>query len=129
MRVLVDSSVWIEYFRGSAAASSLNTLLDSGQLCVNELILAELIPALMHQRQQKIVSLLREVDMVSLSPDWQNVVAMQTANLRHGINKVGIADVLIAQQAILEGLALWSFDKHFALMAKQHDLRLWHSKG
>ena len=41
--VLVDSSVWIEYFKGNELALPVNTLIDFNNLCVNDLILAELI--------------------------------------------------------------------------------------
>jgi predicted nucleic acid-binding protein len=123
--VLVDSSVWIEYFRGSKAAAALDGLLDADRVCVNRYVLAELIPALATQRQAKIIALLREVSLLDSAPDWDDVIAMQTANIKNGINKVGLIDVMIAQQAIAHGAELWSFDKHFSLMAKHSKLRLW----
>jgi predicted nucleic acid-binding protein len=44
--ILVDSSVWIEYFRGKKEAAVLDELIDRNQLCINNLILSELIPFL-----------------------------------------------------------------------------------
>ena len=41
--VLVDSSVWTEYFRGRKEAAALNVLIDKNQWCINHLILSELI--------------------------------------------------------------------------------------
>ncbi len=38
--VLIDSSVWIAYFKGAESALSLNGLIDTNNICVNDLILA-----------------------------------------------------------------------------------------
>jgi hypothetical protein len=43
---------------------------------------------------------------------------MQTANLKNGINWVGIADLLVLQNALQNDLVLYSLDKHFRLMQK-----------
>ena len=46
MSVLVDSPIWIEYFRGSANDARLDLLIEENLVVVNDLILAELVPAL-----------------------------------------------------------------------------------
>ena len=53
MSVLVDSSIWVEYFRGSADDGRLDFLIEENLVVVNQLILAELIPALHLRRQLK----------------------------------------------------------------------------
>lgn len=55
--ILVDSSVRIEYFKGNEKTLALNTLLDLNALCVNDLILAELLPAIDYRKE----SLLKQV--------------------------------------------------------------------
>lgn len=37
-------------------------------------------------------------------------------NLKNGINKVGIPDLIIIQQVVDQKISLFSFDKHFKLM-------------
>jgi len=54
--------------------------------------------------------------------NWNQIVYMQTQNLLHGINKVGIPDLLIVQNAIDNNLQLFSYDKHFRLMSEMFDL-------
>lgn len=46
--ILVDSSVWIDYFRGSnhIKIHDFENLIDNNQICINDLILSELIPSL-----------------------------------------------------------------------------------
>ena len=43
--ILVDSSVWIDYFRGTSTAQTerLNGLLDSEPLAIGDLILVEIL--------------------------------------------------------------------------------------
>jgi len=122
--VLVDSSIWVEYFRGSADDGRLDFLIEENLVVVNQLILAELIPALHLRRQLKLISLMREIICPPLDVDWDNLIQMQIACLKHGINKVGIPDLMIAQHAIQNRLELYTRDKHFTLIARHVPLAL-----
>ncbi len=115
-KVLVDSSVWIQYFK-SAGIPFLEQLLEEDLACTNDLILTELQPVLMHRRRQDILEGLLALDRVPLRINWDAIRAYQLMNLQNGINKVGIPDLIIIQQIIEEKLTLFSFDKHFRLMS------------
>ena len=52
MDVLVDTSIWIDYFRGGNNSSDLDLLIDEDLLVTNDIILAELIPYLKIKKQQ-----------------------------------------------------------------------------
>ena len=55
--VLVDSTVWIDYFRGTRNdLHRLDTLIDEGTIAVNSLILTELLPSLTLQKQTTLIS-------------------------------------------------------------------------
>ena len=114
--VLVDTSVWIEYFRGSARSAVLKELIRNNTLCINNLVLAELLPFINLKKDYELKRLLLAIKRIELEIDWDEIVDMQTRNLLHGINKVGIPDLIIAQNAINNNLFLFSFDKHFGLM-------------
>ena len=86
-------------------------------MVVNDLILAELIPALHLRRQRKLIGLMREIACPPLDIDWDDLILMQITCLKHGVNKVGIPDLIIAQHAIQNHLELYSRDKHFSLIA------------
>lgn len=122
--VLVDSSVWIEYFKGSLSSSPLNSLIDSNNLCTNDLILAELIPSINHKKEEVLKELLFTLTKVPLNINWGQIIQMQTINLCNGLNKVGIADLIIAQNSIDNDIKLYTIDKHFTLMSDLHGLRL-----
>jgi predicted nucleic acid-binding protein len=118
VNVLVDSSVWIDYFRGSGSVDALDFLIDENLICTNELILTELIPFLRIKRQRKLIDLLQSVERLSLDIDWDKLIEFQVKCIRAGINKVGISDLVIAQNAIQHGATVFSQDKHFSLMSR-----------
>jgi predicted nucleic acid-binding protein len=47
MNVLVDSSIWVAYFRGISDLPTLDWLIEEGLVVTNDIILAELTPALL----------------------------------------------------------------------------------
>jgi hypothetical protein len=53
MSVLVDSSIWIDYFRNTGKADALDVLIDENLVVVNDLILAELIPPPEHSKTER----------------------------------------------------------------------------
>lgn len=116
--VLIDSSVWIEYFK-SGGIEKLDRLIEEDLACINELILTELAPALKLRNETEILEGLQAISTVPLNIDWEIVRDYQLMNLKNGINKVGIPDLIILQQVIDEKITLFSFDKHFRLMQSQ----------
>jgi len=113
--VLVDSSVWIEYFK-SGGVDKLDRLIEEDLACVNELILTELVPAATLKKETDILDGLQALSMIPLTIDWEIIRDYQLMNLQNGINKVGIPDLIILQQVIDQKITLFSFDKHFRLM-------------
>ena len=99
-KVLVDSSVWIEYFRGGKAADKISDLIDANLICLNDLILAELIPSLRNQKQDAVVDILLNVENVRLDINWKELMGFQERNLSSGINNVGIPDLITVQNVL-----------------------------
>jgi hypothetical protein len=124
MSVLVDSSVWIEYFR-SGTEAALDVLIDENLVVVNDLILAEILPALHMRRQRKLIGILREITRYPIQVEWDEIVQTQITCLRNGINKVGIPDLIIAQHAMQNSLQLLSRDKHFERLSRHIPLALY----
>ena len=119
MSVLVDTSVWVEYLRGRSVLDEVDFLLDEGLLNTNELIQAELLPPLLARGESELAGLLREIPVQPLRIDWDGIVALQVTCLKNGINRIGIPDLIIAQNAIQNALRVFAVDKHFRLM---HDV-------
>lgn len=122
--ILVDSSVWIDYFKGGEQSNQLQLLIELDLVCTNEIILSELLPILQHRNQKEIIESLKALKCLPYTIFWDGLRALQLLNLQHGINKVGLPDLMIAQHCLDENIELWSFDKHFKLMAKHTSLKL-----
>lgn len=114
-RILIDSSVWIEYFR-TGKPEKLDRIIEEDLACINELILTELAPSLMMKNETDIIKDLQSIERVPMNIDWDIVRDYQLMNLQNGINKVGVPDLIILQQVIDQKITLFSFDKHFKLM-------------
>ncbi len=118
--ILIDSSVWIDYFKGAQNINNtfITDCIDNNLICTNDLILAELLPFLIHKKELNVVDILRSIKNIPLNIDWDGIIKMQASNLRNGINKVGIPDLIIIQNVIDNGLKLYTLDKHLVLMKK-----------
>ncbi len=113
MQVLVDSSVWVDYFRTGESSSYLDMLIDENLIVTNDIILAELIPFLKMKKQYKLIGLLEEINKNILAINWKEIIHFQVQCLASGANGMGIPDLIIAQNALQNDCAIYSLDKHF----------------
>jgi predicted nucleic acid-binding protein len=123
VNVLVDTSVWVDYFRGGSMGL-VDQLIEEDLIATNDLILAELIPPLRVRKERTLIGLLGEIRRYPVSVDWDDIIRTQTTCLRHGINGVGIPDLIIAQNAVQHNLRLLTNDKHFELLSEHVPLKL-----
>ncbi len=105
--VLVDTSVWIEYFKGNSISLPLEKLIDFNNICINDLILAELIPSINHKKEDELKEILYNISKVIIEVDWINIIHMQTKNLKNGIK-----------------IEIYAIDKHFRLMSEIHPIKI-----
>jgi len=124
MSVLVDTSIWIEYFRSGNSSEKLDFLIDENLIVINDLILAELVPSLRIRNQQMIVKLLNNISKLELSIDWSQIIEFQFKCLKNGLNRIGIPDLIIVQNAKQNQCEIYSLDNHFKLMKDILELRL-----
>jgi predicted nucleic acid-binding protein len=124
MSVLVDTSLWIEYFRSGNNSEKLDYLIDENLIVINDLILSELIPPLKVRNQRKIVQLLHNINKLELSINWDQIIEFQFKCLKKGLNGIGIPDLIIAQNAKQNRCQIYSLDRHFRLMQDILELRL-----
>jgi len=121
MEVLVDTSVWIDYFRSGDGADKLDYLIDENLVVINELVLTELLPLLIIKKEKKVISLLKMVKKHHIQPDWEEIRNYQISCLKSGASGIGIPDLLIAQNSIQNNAYVYSIDKHFKFM---HDAQI-----
>ena len=116
MEVLVDTSVWIDYFRSGDKSEKLDFLIDENLVVTNDLILTELLPLLIVKQEKKVINLLKMVKKHPIHPDWEEIRGYQVSCLKSGSNGIGIPDLLIAQNSIQNNVPVYSIDKHFKFM-------------
>lgn len=116
MSVLVDTSVWVDYFRDANSSADLDDLISENLIVTNDIILAELIPFLKVKKQLPVVKLLYEVNRLPMQINWKEIIEFQVRCMKAGSNGVGIADLIIAQNAKSNNCEIYSLDKHFQLL-------------
>ncbi|MGF1576595.1 MAG: PIN domain nuclease [Cyanophyceae cyanobacterium] len=116
--ILVDSSVWIDYFRGTITPQTnlLDTLLTQDILAIGDLILAEVLQGFSHQtdfdQAQQLFAPLVTLNLVGVD------VAVQSAQNFRFLRSKGITvrktiDTLIATYCIVNRLSLLYSDRDF----------------
>ena len=65
-----------------------------------------------------------ELPIIELSINWELIINFQIHNLRNGINKVGIPDLILVDSVLANNLILYSEDKHFRLMQEHFNFDL-----
>jgi len=124
LKVLVDTSVWIDYFRDGKCSGKLDLLIDENLVVTNDAILAELLPYLKLKNQNKVIGLLLEISKNELNINWEQIIDFQTRCLKNGINGIGIPDLIIAQNAIQNDCEIFTLDNHFEKIASIIDIKV-----
>jgi predicted nucleic acid-binding protein len=113
--VLVDTSVWIDYFRGDPkTVSALDDLMATDRVVLLDLIVGELTRGVRTDAEAAVICDLRAV-FPSLRPDaraWEQA-GLLCAKARRAGFLPGLADAFIAWCAAHDGVAIWTRDKHF----------------
>jgi predicted nucleic acid-binding protein len=116
--ILVDSSVWIDYFRGvvSPTTDKLDDLLDRGSALIGDLMITEVLQGCVSDKDfEQLQTLLDPVGRVEIGG---GAVAIEAAlNFRRlralGITPRKTIDTLIATRSILDKLPLLFSDRDF----------------
>jgi predicted nucleic acid-binding protein len=124
MSVLVDTSVWIEYFRGGNNFEKLDFLIDENLVVINDLILAELTPFLKMRNQRKVIKLLNHINKLEIHIKWDQLIEFQYKCLKNGMNGVGIPDLIIIQNAKQNHCEIYSLDNQFKLIRDIFKIKL-----
>jgi predicted nucleic acid-binding protein len=127
--ILVDSSVWIDYFNGSItpATERLDRLLGRESLAIGDLILTEVLQGFAEEREFSLAErMLTSIEVVGLGG---REIAIQAAENFRTLRKAGITvrktiDTLIATRCIESGYELLHDDRDFEPFAKHLGLRV-----
>lgn len=116
--ILVDTSVWVDFFRGTASAQAewLDRHLGTEGLIVGDLVLAEVLQGFRDERgfneAKRLLGQLEQVNVAGL--DVAVEAARNYRRLRaRGVTVRGTVDVLIATRCLVDGLRLLHADHDF----------------
>lgn len=127
--VLIDSSIWVSFFRNGSYTSLLAQLIDSREIRTNQIILTELLPILEVQNKRRAMDRLLAIPLLPINDDWDELRDLQVSCLRAGISGIGIPDLLIAQNALQNNCQILSDDAHFKKLAQICALELYPTLG
>jgi hypothetical protein len=130
LTLLVDSSVWVDYLRGtqSPAAKALNAAIGKHSILLGDLILAEVLRGVSNEPQAQLVtSAFEQFDVVHIGgKDLAIAAAAHYRILRQkGITVRGTIDLLVATWCIRNDVPLLHSDRDFDGMERWLGLKLW----
>ena len=127
--ILVDTSVWIDYFNGriTAATDRLDALLGEEMLLTGDLVLAEVLQGFRKDADYRRARSLLE--RLEFRPMLGREVALQTARDYRHLRKKGVTprktiDVMIASFCLQNDHRLLHSDRDFDPMAEHLGLRV-----
>ena len=127
--IVVDSSVWIDYFNGTITPQTdiLDSLLGHQPLAIGDLILTEVLQGFANERDfHQATQLLTSLTAVELGGQG---IAIQAARNFRALRKLGVTvrktvDTLIATRCIESGYVLLHNDRDFDPFAEHLGLRV-----
>jgi predicted nucleic acid-binding protein len=116
--ILVDSSVWIDYFRGSATPQTdkLDALLGIEPVAIGDIILTEVLQGFARDRDFEIaLRLMSTLELIEIA--GRDIAVIAARNFRalrlRGLTVRKTVDTLIATRCIESGHALLYSDRDF----------------
>jgi predicted nucleic acid-binding protein len=126
--ILVDSSVWIDYFNGKRSWQTdlLDHMLSNVPIIMGDLILTEVLQGFKSNKDYETAK--NHLDKLSFRQMGGYNVAIQSAQNYRQLRKAGVTvrktiDIIIATFCIIEGLTLLHDDRDFDPIASHFPLK------
>lgn len=130
MKLLADTSVWVDYLRGSRGkgAEALDRALGHHSILLGDLVLVEILRGVPDEKTAHLVkSALDQFDTVELGGKAIAVAAAEHYRLLRskGVTVRGTVDLLIGTWCIAHDIPLLHADRDYEAMEKWLGLRRW----
>ncbi len=113
--ILVDTSVWIAFFRGAPSGKALSRFLEEDAVLVHPWVTGELMLGTLGPRREEILSDLGRLPAAPLV-DFEEIRALVTSRRLAGTG-IGWVDAQLVGSALVAGATLWTFDTKLAKVA------------
>jgi predicted nucleic acid-binding protein len=87
-------------------------------LYINKIILAELVPSARKNKEDNFIECLSGINILSLNIDWDEIMEIQYLCFLSGINRLGLLDIIIAQNAKQNDVEIFSTDNYMKLLTQ-----------
>lgn len=125
--VLVDTSVWIDYFREDTKLNDedLDRLIDQNRVAINPVIRLEILTGAKGEEQfEQLSDYLKGLLEIPFEDDhWAKAEPLRFGLMQDG-TVIPIADILIAATALSNEIELFHRDDHFDQISKKYDLNI-----
>ena len=128
-RILIDTSVWIEYFRNQSTAlvGLVAEAARSREICVPRVVMAELMQGAKSEREIAVIEQFMDAFTVI---DQTEQTWLKAGRLSHELKRKGknmsLTDCYIAVLALENKCAVFTLDKHFKDISRHTGLELLH---
>jgi predicted nucleic acid-binding protein len=114
--VLIDTSAWVDFFRGtSGAADQVARLIEKGQASICGVISYELVQGAKSEDEAvRLTGVLSALHYVEMTPELWVMAGNISAGLRRKGIILPVSDLLIGAIALGNGLDVLTVDDHFA---------------
>lgn len=115
-RILIDTSVWIEYFRNQSPVfvGFVAELVKTREVCVPRIVLAELMQGAKSEKELSVIAEFMDAFSIIDQTDqtWINAGRLSHELRRRGKN-INLTDCYIAVIAQENNCAIFTLDRHF----------------
>jgi len=116
--VLVDTSVFISFFRGTGYADEVVNLLNDSRVVITGIIIAELLQGIKEAgEKQRIAELFRAVHSLEITTALWVKTGILASSLREKGITLPLTDIAIAVIALEHDLQVFTLDRHFRQIA------------
>ena len=131
MLILVDSSIWVDFYKESSSqiADSLTALIQHDQVATSQPIIAELFSGRMNQEKKQDLFYgfysfpLLDLDWNDQSV-WKKIINLAESAYRHKISIPSIVDRMILLSAQTSKASIWTHDLSLKRLCEKEDVRL-----
>lgn len=114
--ILIDTSVWVHFFRGAARAADLAALLETNQVMLHPWILGELVLGGLDSRREAVIADLKRLPIALRVPDEEVLELIQVRRLTG--RGIGWVDAHLLATVLVTGCGLWTFDGRLNAVAR-----------
>jgi predicted nucleic acid-binding protein len=126
-KILIDTSVWIQYFKNESTSFSgkVDDILSKQDICVPKIVIAELIQGSRSEREVSVIEdFVNAFDIIDQKEDTWVKAGKLSFTLRKKGKTVNLTDCYIAVTAQEHGCQIFSLDEHFKDIRKALNIQL-----